>query len=230
MIAQNRIKKSNPYSLSTNGCLSLENTTDLTAIGNRKVLVLLDEQNLSITAKKLGFRLRYDLLTKRIRREAGSAKLHIFVASEPRGNGIIGQFKKVGYVVHVKTIRRKLLPNGRLTCDSNVDNLFAFWAGVYISRATFDVVVLGSGDYGVAGELSEAINRYRRKPIEILTLSLPTSTSEDLDARINPNITANLEIGLDLLKPSVHTRCQLAAAAASSFGKFRFGNFINPLL
>lgn len=206
-------------------CGILERGTDLTAISGRRLLVLLDEQNLSITAKKQGFRLQYDLLARRLRTVAETAELHIFTAVEPWYEAATRQqFKESRYLVHLKTIR------DRRRHDSNIDNLFAFWAGMSALRAEPEILVLGSGDYGLSGELAKEIYEQRRnKAMSIMTLSLPGSTSQDLDAETNPNITANLEIGMDLLKPLANRKRTSAAVTVSSFRWFRFESFVNHI-
>ena len=178
---------------------TLEDATDLSALKDRRVLVLLDEQNLSIGAERFGYDLRYDLLAERIQSVAHTSELHLFTAAKQTRVQLARQFQRLGYLVHVKDIRHIRLPNGRLRTDSNVDNLFSFWAGLLAPEAA-DTILLGSGDYGLAGELAAAI-RQRRESLTVMTLSLPGSTAQDLDARLNPSIAANLEIGLDLLRP-----------------------------
>ena len=180
----------------------LEKTTDLAKIRSRSVVFLLDEQNLSVTAKKLGYTVQYDQLARHIRQNTRKAEFRIFIASDPRSQAKAKRLKMLGYKVHVKNIRHKLLPNGEQRRDCNVDNIFAFWAGYCTLKNGHDVFVLGSGDYGLSGELSQAMRSLLgKRAAEIMTLSLPGSTAQDLDASRNKSISANLEIGLDLLRP-----------------------------
>lgn len=183
---------------------TLERETDLSAIRARRALVLLDEQNLSIGARNLGYELQYDMLADQIRSTAKTVDLHVFTAVEPHDGKGARRFEHLGYAVHAKTMRHVRLPDGRVRHDTNVDNLFAFWAGLFAAKTRYGVIVLGSGDYGLSGELSQAIkDRLADRRVDVMTLTLPGSTAQDLDARRNPNITANLEIGLDVLKPRV---------------------------
>jgi len=201
--------------------LTLENITDLSAIRARRVLVLLDEQNLSISARNLGWELDYRLLAELIRSTARGAELHLFTAADAHDHHTARRFQQLGYVAHVKTIRHVYLPGGRHRSDSNVDNLFSFRAGLLTARTTCETVVLGSGDYGLAGELAGAItDRDTDRTLAITTLSLPGSTARDLDARKNPFITANLEIGLDVLKslsPSIDLPGVSTAGSSRAF-------------
>jgi hypothetical protein len=146
--------------------------------------------------------LQYDLLAKRIRSIASSARLHIFIAAKANDEKRRKHFARIGYIVHIKTIRRKYSDN-RFGLDRNVDNLFAFWAGLIARRNRYDTLILASGDYGLSGEISEAICKLRGpdNKLRIMSLSVSGSTSNGLTARWNPYITANLKIGLDLLRP-----------------------------
>ncbi len=228
MERQNKFNKSTTYSPAVCRSLSLEKETTLSAIKDHKVLALLDEQNLTITARNLGFVLQYDLLAKQIRRAAKAVELHIFIAADHNDEKVRQEFENSGYSVHVKTIRRKRLPNGGRCSDSNIDNLFSFCAGSYVSEIKWEVIVLGSGDYGLSGEIAQAIrDQHRKSPVQIMTLSLPSSTAQDLDAYKNPNVTANLEIGLDLLKPLSRLIHQFPARALGSRRMFRSGRFVN---
>lgn len=229
MTPQRQTKNSSLYPPPASKHGLLERKTDLTAIKNRQVLTLLDEQNLSISAQNLGYMLQYNLLAERIHAAADSAELHIFIASDPHDSTVKQRFEKLGYIVHAKTIRCIHLCDGGHRYDCNVDNLFAFWAGLLTVKKSCDVIVLASGDYGLAGELAEAIcDQHPNEPIQIMTLSLPGSTAEALDANKNKNIAANLEMGLDLLKPLPSSVRQFPARALSSFRAFRSGNFSNP--
>lgn len=180
----------------------LEKTTQLSAISKRKVLVLIDEQNLTRGVLDHNFMLQYDLLAEQIRSIASSAKLHIFIAAKANDGKRRKHFARTGYIVHIKTIRRKCSDN-QLQWDHNVDNLFAFWAGLIARRNRYDTLILASGDYGLSGEISEAICQLRGpgNKLQIMSLSVTGSTSSGLETRWNPYIANNLKIGLDLLRP-----------------------------
>jgi len=229
MTRQNQMKKSSKRYPDVTCCGILEGTTDLAAIRGRQVLALLDEQNLSITAYNLGYVLQYNLLAEQIHAVADSAELHIFTATEHHDRNTKQRFEKFGYIVHTKTIRYTCLPDGGQRCDCNVDNLFAFWAGLLVTKNFHEMLVLASGDYGLAGELSKAIgNQHPNESIQIMTLSLPSSTAQDLDASKNKDIAANLEIGLDLLKPLPSSVRYSPTRALDGYRAFRPGNFANP--
>jgi hypothetical protein len=228
MIRPNRTIKSKPFRTFPNSRVILEKSTKLNHIRNKRVLVLVDQQNLSISAKKLGFRLQYDLLSEKLRKTAKRASLHIFIASESSYAKNNNKFETIGYTTHVKLIRDLPPAGGRFRSDSNIDNLFAFWAGIFCKRNSYDVLIMASGDFGLSGELARAIRLQKEgKQIQIMTLSLPGSTAQALDARTNKDITANLEIGLDLLQPFSRSINQSPARGLGRHRTFRSGSFVN---
>jgi len=182
----------------------LEQATDLASLKGKRIIVMLDEQNVSKGAEQLGLRMRYDLLAERVHAAAATAKLHVFLAARPGASDRVSEFERLGFIAHAKVVRY-IRPNGRGSIrDANIDNLFSFWLGWLVRTTPVDMVVIGSGDYGLSGELAKEIRMLRsRRPIGVATLSLPGSTAQDLDARHNLNIRVNLEIGLDVLDPMV---------------------------
>jgi hypothetical protein len=189
----------------------------------------MDEQNLSISAEELGFKLNYGLLAERIHATSGGAELHIFAAAHSHDQSVSKRFQRLSYQPHIKTIRHIQRLGGREYLDCNIDNLFAFWAGSLTAKTACEVLLLASGDYGLSGELATAIRQQHSRTVSIMTLSLPGSTAFDLDARTNPDIAANLEIGLDLLKPNGYSKRQLPAGYAGYNGRFSFNSLTDPL-
>lgn len=221
MIRLNRTRQSKPFRPLLNSRVILEESTKLSNIQNKRILVLVDEQNLSIAAKKLGFRLQYDLLSEKLKKTAKRVRLHIFIASESLNAKYKKRFETIGYTTHVKIIRNLPFTGGRFRSDSNIDNLFAFWAGIFSKRNSYDVLIMASGDFGLSGELASAFRQQKTgKPVQIMTLSLPGSTAQDLDARINPDITANLEIGLDVLQPQSSLKSKLSGGHQGDASRF----------
>jgi hypothetical protein len=195
----------------------LELHTDLSALHGLRALVLVDEQNLSISAQHLGYRLNYRRLARNLQDSTTSASLHVFIAAPEENHWSVKQLGHFGYVVHVKTIRRIPRAGGQIRRDTNIDNLFAFWLGRFVAAAAYEAVVLATGDFGLSGELAPVIHRLvPSATLPVMTLSLPGSTAQDLDARRNRHIAANLEVGLDLLKPLLE-RPQAAQVPFSAF-------------
>ena len=221
MIRLNRTIQSKPFRPLRNTRVILEKSTKLSHISNKRILVLVDEQNLSISAKKLGFRLQYDMLCEKLKKISKRVRLHIFIASESLDAKYKKRFETIGYTTHVKIIRYLPSTSRRFRSDSNIDNLFAFWAGIFSKRNNYDVLIMASGDFGLSGELASAFRQQKTgKPVQIMTLSLPGSTAQDLDARTNPDITANLEIGLDVLQPQSSLKSKLSGVHHGDASRF----------
>lgn len=206
----------------------LEETTDLAQLNGKKVLVLLDEQNLSISARKLGYELQYLPLARKLRALAEQVEIHLFSDNDACEPAMERRFAGEGFQVHLKKIRYRTVANGHYRRDTNIDNLFAFWAGNLMTKTNFEVIVLGSGDYGLSGELSRSVQqRCKRLQLQIMTLSLPGSTAQDLNAQKNGYITANLEIGLDVMKPvsRLHQNKKRTAGVPRRARRFGFRSF-----
>ncbi len=121
----------------------LEPLTDLSAIRGQSILAFLDEQNLSIGARDLGFCLDYARLARLVRASAREASLHVFVASHPHDQHATRRLERSGYVVHPKRIRMVRCGNGQVRRESNIDNLFSFWVGMLAGISPYEVIVLG---------------------------------------------------------------------------------------
>ena len=78
----------------------------------------------------------------------------------------------------MKAVRYAWRPGNGRRRDAHIDNVFTFWTGVLTVTSRYDAVVLGSGDYGLSGELAQAIaGRPSQRRKQVMTLSLPGSTS-----------------------------------------------------
>ena len=167
-------------------------------------MAIRDVENLTISARGLGYELNYSGLAQRLASATRMLQLHATLSIEPGDTIDTRHMTQSGYAVHTRFIER--LADGSKVANS--DNVFAFQAGLLVSRAQADVVILGSGD---------AIRALPAKR-SVWTLSVPGSTSARLDCRRNRSIAANIEIGSDVLVPlSMHT-CR------NSPHRFRIGN------
>jgi uncharacterized LabA/DUF88 family protein len=171
-------------------------TGPLDQLHGRRILTLIDVENVTISCRNLGFEVNYSRLADLFARVACSLSLHAVLSVDAGDRLDRAHMENAGFHVHTRLIR--YLPGGRKT--ANADNLFAFKAGAIVSRSRADVVVLGTGD----GQCIKALPGSR----QVLTLSVAGSTSSFLNARTHSSIAANIEIGKDLLAP-------LYAAAAS---------------
>jgi hypothetical protein len=169
-------------------------TGPLGGLQNRSVLALFDVENLTISSRKLGYDLNYGALARRLGSATRNLQLHAALSVEP-GDTVDAQHMAVsGFTVHTRRIER--LPGGSKAANS--DNLLAFQAGLLVSRARADVVILGSGDGQLVCDLANAICALPATR-SVWTLSVPGATSSRVDCHRNPSIERNLEIGRDVL-------------------------------
>jgi hypothetical protein len=169
-------------------------TGPLNGFENRRVLAIIDVENLTISARKLGHELDYSAVARRLKSAARAVQLHAALSIERGDTTDIDHVRGSGFIVHTRFIER--LRDGSKAANS--DNVFAFQAGLLVSRASADAVILGSGDGQLVCDLAESI---RALPAHrsVWTLSVPGATSFRLDCRRNPFIDGNVEIGTDVL-------------------------------
>ncbi len=169
-------------------------TGPLTGLRGRNVLAIFDVENLTISARKMGYELDYTALARCLSAEVRAVQLHAALSVEPGDTLDSDHMIQSGFTVHTRVIER--LRDGSKAANS--DNIFAFQAGLLASRARADVVILGSGDGQLVCDLANAI---RALPTQraVWTLSIPGATSARLDCRRNRSIATNVEIGRDVL-------------------------------
>ncbi len=174
-------------------------TGSLEIIRDKYVLVISDAQNIDAGARDLGFSISWERLGQTIDMATGSAFRYLIFAHPPRETARCEQFSKLGWTAHAKVIQTVQTHKGTER-KSNADNLFCFIAGALTISSHYDVVVLASGDGDLVSDTAEAILRIRPQS-KVATLSLAGSTAYRLNAKTSPHITANIEIGLDCLRP-----------------------------
>lgn len=176
---------------------TLPATTDFTVFAGTRLLCLVDEDNLRISLQRQSVRLSYRTLLARLtaqaRHVAACAVLTVAVGDSRRE----AYLQQRGW--HVLTIPQEtvLTVHGPAK-KANADLDLCFEAGVLVSVAQCEAVLLGTGD----GDLAIAIARglRRRQPMcAVYTLSVPGSTSHRL---LNaPDLfTDNLLIGEDITR------------------------------
>jgi len=175
-------------------------TGPLEVLAGRRVLVLADVENLSFSAqKRLGFEIQYASLAERLAKLTTACTLHAFFSADgQRSEAQRAYFSERGWYVHDRPIEVIQTHAGEKN-RANIDTLMLFQAGLLCSRSQANTVVLASGDGDLVCDLAGAIGRLPT-PRAVVTLSLAGSTSWRLNARDNPHIAANLEIGHDCLR------------------------------
>ena len=168
-------------------------------IRGRRALILGDIENLDHSAADLGFAIRYDRLGSLLRQSTSARLLHAFFSEKtPNGSRARG-LSDLGWNIHSRRVSTAQTRFG-LRRFANADNLMLFLSGVIVSRSAADTVVVASGDGDLVCGIVEGMKSLPA-PRRIVTLSLAGSTSQRLDAKKNPDVYANIEIGLDCLRP-----------------------------
>jgi hypothetical protein len=172
-------------------------TGPLGMLAGCKVLVLLDEENLSISSERLGAAVSYRRLANVLKGASRECRLHAFFSREPSDENKVKQLSDDGWIAHSRDIETVRTHRG-LMRRSNSDNLIIFNAGLLVSRSDADVVILASGDGDLVSDLSSCL-RSLPKRRRLVTLSVAGSTSWRLDATKNTDIDTNIELGQDCL-------------------------------
>ncbi len=173
-------------------------TGPLTTLAGRRVAVLADLENLRHGAADLGRRINLDALAASLRGAAASCRLHAFHSSTQPVADLVAELRAEQWTLRVDPPEDPRLGRPR---RANIDNMLLLWAGHIVSRGRADdLIIVASGD----GDLVNAVARYVAGlggSRAVATCSLSGSTSHRLDARRNPLIVANIEIGRDCLIP-----------------------------
>jgi hypothetical protein len=193
-------------------------TGPLDCIRGKKILVLGDTENLTYSARDLGFKVSFRTLASLLRRTAHSCTLYAFFSRNAGDNRREGYFENRGWTSYANDIKVVRAHDG-IRRRANCDNFLLFHAGILVSRSHADVVCIASGDGALASDLANAILSLPKRR-EIVTLSLAGSTSRQLDAAENADISVNIELGLD---------CLLPISNSKDSSRFRNGNgIVNP--
>lgn len=176
-------------------------TGPLSPLGNRRVLVLADMENLLLGARDLGLALDARALAAVLSTACATCDLHAFFSRMPGDQRLAVQLASAGWTVHPRDIRFVRTTWG-VRRQANSDNTILFFAGHLLAETEADTVVIASGD----GDLVVDAARHIREISPgrcVATLSLAGSTSSRLDARVNADVSLNLEIGLDCLRAQI---------------------------
>jgi hypothetical protein len=192
------IRNSNAVALRESSQIILEpKTGPLEAIKDEKTLILLDCENLSISAEKLCRRFSYKKLSYILHSVTSEIKIHAFFSRRPQDERRVKYFIARDFIPHPREIVS--VQNGTTTKRfANSDFSIAFHSGLLVSRSSAKTVILGSGDGELVSEIASFLTELPSKR-RIFTLSLPGSTSWRLKADKNSNIEDNIEVGEDIL-------------------------------
>lgn len=180
-----------------------ESTGPLHLLNGLSCAVLVDLENLRAGARDLGYELSLDQLAQKLQQACRSVQLRAFVSANDDVQQATTRLGARQWKLYVKPIETAKTCRGVETF-ANVDPLLIFFAGVLASRKS-KVIILGSGDGELVHSIAQAVSQLDTER-EVMTLSLPGSTSQRLRADRNPYVKANLEIGLDCLTPKPRKR------------------------
>lgn len=165
-------------------------------VGARRTVIVADVENWAYSARDLGRSIDFAALAQLLRQNLARAMLHGVLSVDARdveATRLEGSAR--GWIAHPRAIFASATRR-----HANADTLFACAVTAIVAREKPDTVVLGTGDgalgLDVARFLRTAFPRCRR----IATLSVAGATSHLLDAAREPAITANLEIGRDVMR------------------------------
>jgi hypothetical protein len=162
-------------------------------------LAVIDDQNLQLSAKALGYKVSYRSIGALLKRTTRTASLHTVFAQHADDPRRTLYFRLAGWTPHSRAIERVHTHRGMAT-RANADNLLVFLTASLASRSRADTILIGTGDGDLACDLATALRELPTRR-QIVTLSLAGSTSYRLDASRNSAIAANIELGRDCLRP-----------------------------
>ncbi len=168
-------------------------TGPLGPITGKRVLALIDAENLVYSARSLGLKISFARLGERLHQASKSCTAHVFYSHDVNDSAWDTYFTKRGFIIHPRIIEFVQTHMG-VKKRANSDNDLVFHAGKLASRSSASVLLIGSGDGDLVTDLARLIGDTK----QVVTLSLAGSTSYRLDSRANPSIASNIEIGLDL--------------------------------
>jgi hypothetical protein len=174
-------------------------TGPLGLLTGKNALLLADVENLSISASDLGKALCYASLDQRLRQCAGHVSCHAFFSRKADDRKLVDAFEAIGWRAHPRDIQVARTARG-VEKFANSDHMICFGAGMLVVNETYDVVVVATGDGALGCDLAKAIRQHGSPEGTVVTMSLAGSTSNRLNAAINPDFEGNIEIGADCLK------------------------------
>jgi uncharacterized LabA/DUF88 family protein len=174
-------------------------TSGLATLYGRRVLVLLDGENISYSLKPTADCDYAKLAALLLQHATGGAALHAFASAQPGAavNYARSYFSAAGYVPHVEPIE-VVNGAGGMRKRANSDNEILMHGARLIATERPDWVVLASGDGDLGCDLARLIARETRG-LQFMTLGLWGSFSRRLRVEQNQQVTSNSWIGADVL-------------------------------
>jgi hypothetical protein len=184
----------------TQSLVALEDETGpLDGLWGKPTLVVADAENITLSAKNLGYTVSFYRLAKKLQRASEQCSFHAFFSSPPGSDRKAKSFQQNGWIPHARPIERVYTYHGRKS-RANSDNAILFGTASLVARGSFETVIIGSGDGDLVTDLARFLSDLQ-PGVQVMTLSLPGSTSARVDSKKNCFIARNMEIGVDALRP-----------------------------
>ena len=168
--------------------------TDLQWCDGRTVLLMLDYENLSISAHRQGIAIPFDAVLAEIDARAAHVTAVAVFTSDKGDYETARRLSEEGWNV-IRIDREAVTTSRGVELKANADLDLAFEVGSRLLQDHYDVLAIGTGD----GDLGLAVARGARRTvpgITVVTLSVPGTTSHRLQVTAG-NIDANVIIGND---------------------------------
>jgi hypothetical protein len=192
---------------------TLASTTPLAAFADRRVLCIMDDDNIRIGLRSRAYALSYRTLRGRLG-EAASALDCWVVLSDNDGAVARGRYLERRDWKVVQVPRQVVVHRGVPTVKGNVDHELAFLAGKLSAQAEFDVILLGTGDGDLAVSVARCLKEYTSA--SVVTLSVPGCSSSRLaDAGL---FAGRIFVGRDLVVPAGRPRPAVRTSPARLIG------------
>jgi hypothetical protein len=214
MIANRQSASSGPHSRFSNApapppqqpAVLAARTGPLDILKGKRVLVVTDNQNLEMSAQKLGCKVSYRKLAETLGAAAQEVWLHaVYARTDPEDRSRWGYLQERNWNPHPKTTRVFRRGGVVVKREANADNHFAAIAFGYCLRLPVDLVVLGTGDGKLAEDVAELLLSELGRPTA--TLSFATSTAARLNYMESNLITANITVGFNCVRiPGIYEK------------------------
>lgn len=180
---------------------SISNTfpesTDLSLLKNKRVLLIVDDDNLRISCEREGFRFSYAMAMEKIGRAARQLIAWSFI-TPVQGDRRRTEYLQERGINVFHTYRETVTTAKGVEVKANADNDLIFETAMLVQKGDYDMVCIGTGDADLGLTIVKGIKRHYPK-LETVTLSVQSTTGRRLHQDQTQWVKANIFIGQDLL-------------------------------
>jgi len=173
--------------------------TDFSALRGKRLLALVDEDNLRMALKAYGVRIAYRVFLRHLKAEAQKVSPWVVCTRFENDDRRDAYLKGCGWNA-VAIARETVMTVRGPTRKANADMDLCFVAGYLARGGSFDAVLIGSGDGDLCLSIARGIKRIPARR-EVFTLSVPRSTSHRILCANEPGLfDGNIIVGRDICK------------------------------